>query len=137
MSDEVNVQISQALVKPIIDAKIGAAIVEAIGDPRAFCEDLAGKIMSIQVDENGKHTGYSHQDRYTFVEAICRREIRKAIEAALVDWIQEHKKVLELAVQNELKRRPSAVAKALVGGLAEMTKDHRSLTVKFELSSPY
>lgn len=119
----VNISVGKDMVLPIIEAKIQAAIVGALGDSNLIVEKMTQDFLAKKVNSEGFVTRYESDNKYTLVEAICRKALRTATEAAVLKAIEERKPEIEKAVANALKRSPSRFAKALVGGLADSTKN--------------
>ena len=85
MTDQIDIKISQDLVKPIIEAKVKAAIVQALDGEKQILEGILDAYMTQKVDSEGKvGRGYSSdKPRIDWLLKSC-------IENALRGAIKEH-----------------------------------------------
>ena len=120
MSDEVNVQISKELIKPVIEAKIQAAIISELRN----IDDLIPKfveaaLVRYKVNEKGEQDKYSSYNKYSFIEAMCQRTIQQAAKDAFAEFIQERQPQIKAEFMKILQtqKHQKAVVKAMVDGL--------------------
>jgi hypothetical protein len=128
MSD-VNLSISQEVVKPIIEAQIKTAIAAALGKQDAIIKSAIEAIMNYQVDYQGKHSQYSSDNKYNFVEIHIQEAIQTALKEAIQEWVKENQKRIKEEFFGILKTRKgsSALVKAFIDGIAQ-SLDH-SITI--------
>ena len=117
MSD-VSLSLSKEVVQPIIEAKIQAAIVAAIGDPQRLIELMVERTMKEKVSRDGTKGQYSSDNKYTLVEAVSMAAVRAAVRKALVEWVAEHQTHLEAEVKKYLAKSPGKLARMLTDGFA-------------------
>ena len=137
MVDEVNVQISRELIKPIIEAKIQAAIISELRN----IDDLIPKfveaaLVRYKVNEEGEQSKYSGDNKYSFIEAMCQRTIQQAAREAFAEYIKERQPQIKAEFTKVLKtqKHQKAVVRAMVDGLETcVEKDWRFVfNAKFE-----
>lgn len=138
MSDDKNIAltISNDLVKPIIDAKIQAAIVGALGDGADLIKGAVAKALEYKVDRDGKISSYSGDNKYPYLEVIAERLIREATRKALEMWIAENQPKIEAELKKALAKSGSKLAAAFANGLLESVKSSCSHRVEVTFESP-
>lgn len=128
MSD-VNLSISAEVVQPIIDAKINAAVCEALSGTNNIVSSVVTKILNEKVDSEGKTSRYSSRDEQTFIQWLCNDAIKKASIQAIQNYINAANAPLCAAVQAVLMKNTKTIAQNLVSSFVEATKSNWSLKV--------
>lgn len=115
----VNLTISKDIVNPIVTAKVQEAIVAALGGEDKLISDLLDRIINQKVDKDGKVSGYSSSNKYTWLELMVNNQIKDAIREELKKQIASmSSKIRELVIkQLQTKRGSNTVARALLDGL--------------------
>ena len=124
MSDQVDIKISQDLVKPIIEAKIQQAIAEGLNSSNQMIEAVASRILTTKVSVDGTKSRYSSDNKYTYMEYLSQDIITTAAKAALAEWVETRKKEIKecLYKQMSLKKNANILVQAVMNGLVESTK---------------
>lgn len=139
MSDkDIALTISNDLVKPIIEAKIQAAIVSELGkgDGIEFINAIVTRALHIKVDYAGRVSSSNYDNKYDYLESVCAKLIREATDTALRAWVAEHQPQIQAALKKELSRSSGKLATAFAAGLLESMKANFTHTVKVEYSMP-
>ena len=71
----VSLSISKELVNPIIQAKINEAIISALGGQDELIRKSVDAIMNTKVNDQGKVSSYSSDNKYTMLEIIAKNKI--------------------------------------------------------------
>jgi len=105
------------LIKPAIEAKVNAAVIEALGASDRLIIKLVEEIMTRKVDSNGCATGYNCNTPWlTWATRKCVEEaIVKAIDAHLAD----NKPKIANAIEAQMKKSESPLVKSIVAAMAE------------------
>lgn len=120
MSDStVSVKVGEDLVAPIVEKKIQAAIMAALGEPEKLVEAMVSRVLHDKVDSTGKKSRYSSDNEHDLVEVLCRQALQDAVRKAMTQWIEENKLVLLDAIKKHIKTRPASIAKMFMDGIAE------------------
>ena len=138
-TETVNVEVSSGLVKPIIEAKIQAAILGEMGrDPTMFIEAVVKDALSVKTDEKGVVSRHSYDNRYTFLEAMVRKTIRDEATKAVEELMSAQRDKIRAEIKKRLmsERGASKIASAVVNGLAEGVKAKYSSTIRVEFRTP-
>lgn len=116
--NSIQMQVGKELVAPIVEAKINAAIVEALSDPGAIISDIVKKILCQKVDSEGKRTS-SDYHTMSFIEWLCRDRLQLAAKAAIGEWVDENKALLVTEMKKQLSRGKGPFTKSLLDGFAK------------------
>jgi hypothetical protein len=134
MSDIINLQISDELVKPIVDAKIQSAIVAALGNGEALIVAAVQRALNDKVGYDGKKAQYNSDNKFPYLETVCNRLLQDAVRDALKKWIEESRGKIEVAVKKELSKKMNSVAATLVDALSRGTTE-TVLSIKLDNKS--
>lgn len=118
----VNISMPQDLIKPIIEAKISAAICEHVGDPMLFITKIVGAALQTKVSSEGTVSNYSSDNRYTFLEVITQTAVRNAAKKCVEAWVVENQPLIEKSIVAELNRTKAAMAKVFAAGMVSAVK---------------
>jgi len=125
MSD-VNLSISKELVLPIIEAKVNAAVCEALSGHQSVVSDVVTKILNMKVDSNGRASTYSSD--VPFIQWLCTQAIQDAAKQAVKNYISGSNEKLVQAVETVLQKNTKVVAVNLINSLIKtVEKDWRML----------
>jgi len=137
--DTVNVEVSEGLVRPIIEAKIQAAIVESLGsDPTALIEAIVKQALNVKVDEKGNINSSSYSNRYTYLEAIVGKVIRDETKRALEELMELNRPKIKNEIKKQLARdnKASKLASAIIDGMTESLKCKYSNRIEVKFDTP-
>jgi len=131
--DTVDIKISEDLIKGIIETKVQTAIAEALSSERTVVEQVVSAALTCRVDQNCNRSKYDSDNKYTYIEALCKKLIRDAATQAVQQWAESKQAELEKEFLRQLqtKKTSSKVVAACVDGLSEATKNHWRFSVQF------
>lgn len=131
--DQVDIKVSPDLVRAIIETKVQAAITEALTSERGVVERVVAAALQTKVDNDGKRSAYSSENKFTYLDYLCRKILRSAAEAAVERWAAERKEVLEAEFLRQLqtKKTSSQLVRACVDGLTTAVKHKWTFMVEF------
>ena len=133
MSSVVNVQVGADLVKPIIEAKIQAAIASALADDRNLVGNAVAAFLSMKVDDEGKRNS-DYYAKYTMIEYLSMEAIKKATTQAISEWIAKNNDAIIDAAKKHISKQSGTIAKSMVdaftGAIGDKWKFSVGVTVK-------
>ena len=134
MSGDVEIQVGKDVIKPIIEAKVQAAIVEALGMEKNLVERTVCAALEQKVDKDGKRSRYDSDNKYTMLEAMCNQYILKAARAALETLLQKQQGKIEEAIVRRMTRDKSKMVNAFADGMRKSLESswRFGVTVKFD-----
>jgi hypothetical protein len=118
MSDTVAVTVGSDLVKPIVEAKIQAAIVAALGQSDRLINDAVNLVLHRKVDSQGQYTTSDYRST-PYIEWLCTSVLQCAVKAAVEKWVAANTERIEAALAKEMKMNANTFAKAFTKGFAE------------------
>lgn len=133
MPDQIDIKVSEGLVRGILEAKVQAAIVGVLTKDSSIVEQVVSAALMTKVNGECTRSRYESDNRFTFLDALCRKTIRQAAEAAIQTWAKERQDVLEKEFLRQLQTRKtsSKLVRACIDGLAEATKNSWTFSVRF------
>lgn len=126
MSSGVSLTVGDDLVRPVIEAKSQAAIVEALGGQGAVIESLVTQVLGHRV----KKREYS-SETWSILEKVCHETLTHAIEGAVREWAKTHHEQIKAEVSRQLtsKKGTSALVRQMLEGVASISASAYRLTV--------
>lgn len=135
MTETVDVTISEGLIAPIIQAKVAAAVVAAIGDKEAFASAAVKSLLEKKVDYEGKVSQYGNDNRNNLVDILCKQAMSKAVQDGIRAYIADNQAQITAAVTTAIKSRPTVLAKAMIAGLTQSLRlgENIKMSVDFNI----
>lgn len=131
MADQLEFKISEGLIKPILQAKINAAISEAMGGHEKMITDMLNVYMNQLVDSEGKTSSYSSsKPRLSW---IVNKMVEEAMKDALKSYLQGKKEHLQSEFEKffNSKKGSSKVIEAMQEGFCKSLGDNWRTVVQF------
>ena len=134
MTYTLNIQVSESLVKPIIEAKIHAAIAATLKNAEGLIDGIVDRILTTKVNDEGRVSNYQSENRYTMIEQLARGAIKTAADAAVREWVDAQRPQLLESLKKALAKRHGGIADAMAAGLEEALKNSWTfnVTCKFD-----
>lgn len=114
-----SLNLSADMIKPIIEKTIQANVLSALNGWEGVVTDMVNTVLATKVDEHGKISSYSSENRYTWIEVNLNRRIKELVEGEVKKQIEESAEAIREAVRKQItsKAGSNAIAKAVVDGL--------------------
>lgn len=132
MSDPVSLTVPQSVIKEVVEERIRTAVVEAMEGSDGLVNKIVSMALNSRCAADGKISNYSSENKYTFLEATCLRVIRKATEKAVHEWAKKNEKLIQAALEKEMKGSAKGIAKTVVATIQEAAKSQYRVTVNVE-----
>jgi len=119
-TEMVNIEVSEGLIKPLVEEKIRTAIVaEMSKHPQQIIDGLVARALDLKVDEKGKPSTYSSAKPY--IEHLCDNVIRDEAKKALLEMIEEHRPKIKDSIKKKMSQGgvSKRLATALVDGMVD------------------
>lgn len=132
MADGIDFKVSEGLIKPIIESKINAAIVEAMDGHERLIAEMVAAFLNQMVDQDGKESGYSsNKPRLTW---LVHKMLEEAMRKALSDFLEKKKGLLEKEFEKFFasKSGSSKIVEAMQNGFCSALKDKWRTTIIFQ-----
>ncbi len=132
MSD-VNLSISEEVVQPIIEAKVNAAVCEALGGTQEIVSSVITRVLNQKVDHTDGKPSRGYSSDITYVEWLCTKAIRDAATEAVKRYINSANDKLVAEVEKALQKKSKGFAVNLVKSLIDATES--SWRMKVDVSA--
>jgi hypothetical protein len=133
MSDEIQVSISQASVKQIIEAKVQAAVMDALS-PHAsrFVQEIVDRVLT-QKSNDEKYRYGREENKPTILGHMVNEMIEQETRKALQAWAEENREQLAKKLRESLRRNSTwsnKLAQQLVESLVSASAYEFQVSVK-------
>lgn len=131
MADGIDFKVSEGLIRPIIESKINAAIVEAMGGHERVIAEMVAGFLNQRVDSEGKDSGYSsNKPRLTW---LVHKMLEEAMKKALTEFLEKKKGFLEKEFEKFFASKTGShkVIEAMQNGFCDALKDKWRTTITF------
>jgi hypothetical protein len=133
-NDGVNIQVGSDLVKPIIEAKIQAAVVAALSEDRNMVGNAVAAFLSMKVDCEGHRQTSDYYNKITMMDYLAKDAIKKAVTDAMKQWLSENNQALIDAAKKHISKQSGTIAKSMVdaftGAIGDKWKFSVDVTTK-------
>lgn len=130
----VNLSISKEIVNPIVEAKIKAAVVEAMGGSENLIAMVIDKLLNQKVNHEGNISNYSSDNTHRWLDIAVTKQVKDAVKESMTEILKERKQDIKDAIKKQLasKKGIELFAESLLSGLKLDDKYRTSINVKFE-----
>ena len=118
-NNDMTLQLPTEIVERAVRDKISAAIASQLGDPEVMIQKLVGAALAQKVNEHGKVSNSSYENRHAFLEVMMGSFVRDSAREALMEYMDENKQKIKDAVKKDIAKSSSKIAKVFVDGLVE------------------
>lgn len=133
--DNVEIKISQDLIKPIIEQKIQAALVEAMGSYPQMLEQIVKAFLTQKVDSSGKESGYSSDKprMYHLVNTV----LTNACKDAIINFMATKQSCMQAEFEKffNSKKGQSQLIAAMQDGFLKSLNDKWRLHIEFKTNT--
>ena len=131
MGDQLEFKVSESLVRPIIEAKINVAVIEAMGGAERIVADMLKTYMSQKVDSDGKTSNYS--SAVPRLEWLLHKMVEDALKEALKAFLQKKQDMFQKEFEKFFasKSGSSQIVAALKDGFVKSLAEQWTSTITF------
>lgn len=104
------------MVKEQLRVQIAAVL--AGGAPQ-LVEKLVQETLNLKVDDNGRVSSYSSENKNTFVTHVCRVAIKESIAEAVNEWRDQNKASIKTKVKTYLTKHKDNVLDQFAAATAD------------------
>lgn len=126
------IQIPNDVIQPIVEAKVAAAVTEALGGYDRLIEVAVNQVLNMKVDPNGSPSRYS--DALPWFKYVMTDCVKRSARAAIEEYFKEHEELIKKAITAELGKKNSPLVKQLVATLIGSVVNSESLRYRMNVS---
>jgi len=128
-----NFTVDPNIVEPIIKAEIQAAIVAHLNNVPDLVAKLVQAAMADKVTESGAKSRSDYENKYLFIDVLCRQAIQEAARESMRVYITDNAPLFQAEMQRQLAKQKSNLAKLFVESLVGSMKSAWSFKVNVNL----
>lgn len=130
--EDSTIKIPNDVIQPIIEAKVAAAVTEALGGYERLIETAVGQVLNQKVGTDGQPSTYSNAiPWFKWTMNDC---IKRAARAAIEDYFKTHEDVIKRAVVVELSKKNSPLVKQMIAALTGSVLNADSLRYRMNVT---
>lgn len=116
-----NLEINEEVIQTIFKETLNQSIITAMGNKEEFMSALINNALSEKVDNLGKVSRYSSDNKYSFLDIHVRKIIQDSAKEAINEYLEENKELLKSVVKREMEKEEnkSALVNAFVQGAVD------------------
>ena len=99
-----SLKISEDMIKGIVSQQIQQAIVRELGNAEEYMQALIAVALHQKVTSTGTVSNYSSDNKFDYLDILLKKEIQKAADEALKEYIKANTDVLRVALRKELEK---------------------------------
>lgn len=135
MNEQPTIAIPRDVIEPIIQARVTAAVTEALGGYGRLVETAIAQVINMQVDASGNHSNYS--TNVTWLTWAMRDCVKKAASEAIQSYFKEHAEhaeIIKKQIATELSKKNSPLVKQLINALIATTVNEDTIRYKVNVN---
>lgn len=136
-----NLNVSQEFIAKTLKDAVSIALANTLDEKDKCLQNIIESALSVKVDDKGKISAYSSDNRYSFVEYYVRNAIMEETKEVLKEVVAERKNELHKMLKKQLSsaRFANAFMETFVGGmLGAFESTYRSnINISFEKRERY
>ena len=119
--DLVSLNVSQELIKPVIEKQVQAAIMAQLGSAEDVIAKVVQLALHVKVNDEGNVSKDSYYNKYDFMEVLVGKKIREAATEAFQEWVKGNLDKVRAAVLKEMRKpsRQEALAAAFYDAIQD------------------
>lgn len=130
MSD-VEIKVNGDMIKGIVESKIQAAIMTELSkNPTQIIEAMVNTAINHKVDQSGRVSNYSYENKFSWVEAQFNQIVRKVAEESLLKWVEGQKSEIEKIMMKELSKQKTPMVKSFIDSFVAQAKNQYGFKVE-------
>lgn len=123
--NDVNISLSNDVIKGIIQKKLESSIAAALCTETNLLEAIVRNSLNIKVDRNGGKADYytNDRDKMDLIEWMCQEAIKSETKNQIQLWVQSSKPKIEAEIRKQMSGQIKNIAASAAASLAEGAKN--------------
>jgi len=116
-----NLEVDEQLIAESAKNVIQAAVVAALGDKDALVRAVINSVLLKKVDETGKVSSYSHENKHTMLEAFVLKAVRETAKEVVQEIVDENRTEFKRLLKKQLTEAKTldAFTRSFIDGAME------------------
>lgn len=128
------IQIPNDVIKPIVEAKVAAAVIEALGGYERMVQSAVAQVLSQKVGSDGQPDRYGYANSPTWLQWVMNDCVKKAARSAVEEWFKEHQDLVKKSLAAELSKKNSPLVKQMIAALTGTVLNAESLRYRMNVT---
>lgn len=104
VNDLMTLNISEEMIKGIVSKQVQQAIVRELGNSEDYMCALVASALHQKVSKEGSVSSYSSDNKFDYLDVLLSKEIQKAANEAIKEYIKENSELLKTSLKKELSK---------------------------------
>lgn len=113
MADNFSFPIPKELLEPFIKEAVATSIVGALGDGTKLITQAVQEVLRKKVDKDGDISKYSSENKYSLIDVLAQKEIKKIVLEVLKEYAQTLRPQIEEGIRVALNQGAQNLGVAL------------------------
>lgn len=127
-------EIPNDVIEPIIQARVTAAVMEALGGYERIIETAVGRVLNQKVDDKGQPSNYTSSSSPSWLKWVMDDCVKKSAKAAVEKFFADNQSKIEEALIKELSKKNSPLLKQMVAAFMGGVVNTDRLKYRLEVS---
>ena len=113
MADNFAFPIPKEVLEPFIKEAVSTSIIGALGDGTKIITQAVQETLKTKVDINGNVSKYSSDNRYTLLDVLAQKEMRKVVAEVLKEYVLAMRPRIEAGIRKAISANAEDLGSAL------------------------
>lgn len=133
-----SLEISQDYIDNLTKDLLTQSLIETLDAKNTIVEGIVSSILSVKVNEDGKISNWSNDNKYTFLEYLVRKMIRDEVRSVAEEVLNEKRDDIRKSIRKEMSSKATidkfcgAFFSTVIDGLESSYKTSIDVTVQKE-----
>lgn len=100
-----SLEISQEYIDSLTKDLLEQSLIETLDAKNTIVQNIVSNVLSAKVDESGRVSSYSSDNKYTFLEYLVRKMIREETLSVTEEVLKEKRKEIRDTIKKELNKK--------------------------------
>lgn len=100
-----SLEISQDYIDNLTKDLLTQSLIETLDAKNTIVEGIVSQILSVKVNDEGRISSYSGENRYTYLEWLVRKMIKDEIKSVATEVLEEKRNDIRSAIRKEVNKK--------------------------------
>lgn len=100
-----SLEISQDYIDNLTKDLLTQSLIETLDAKNTIVEGIVSQILSVKVNDEGRISSYSGENRYTYLEWLVRKMIKDEIKSVAAEVLEEKRNDIRSAIRKEVNKK--------------------------------
>lgn len=100
-----SLEISQEYIDNLTRDLLEQSLIETLDAKNTIVQSIISEVLSVKVDESGRVSTYSRDNRYSFLEFLVRKMIKEEVLSVTEEVMKEKRAEIRTIIKKELSKK--------------------------------